>query len=87
MAERELEEVGRVSKFFAKLLVAVVELKAPIKVGETIFIKGHTTDFTQVIGSMQVDHKDVSEARPGEPVGIKVDGRCRQHDAVFKVVG
>ena len=87
MEERRLEEVGQVSKFFAHPSVAVLELKAPIKVGETILIKGHTTDLTQVIASMEVDHAAVSEAQPGQPVGIKVDGRCRKHDTVFKVVG
>ena len=86
MAEPQMEEVGRVSGFFAHPSVAIVDLSKPLKIGETVYVKGHTTDFQQTVESMQVDHQPVQEARPGDSVGLKVKDRCRQHDAVYKLV-
>jgi putative protease len=57
-----------------------------MKVGDTIHIKGHTTDVTQTIDSIQVEHASVPTARPGDEVGIKVVEIVREHDAVYKVV-
>ena len=86
MAEPQMEEVGRVSGFFAHPSVAIVELSKPLKIGDAIYIKGHTTDFQQAVESMEVEHKPVQEARPGESIGVKVKDRCRKHDAVYKLV-
>ena len=85
MAEPRMEEIGRVSGFFAHPSVAVVALTAPLALGETVYIKGHTTDFQQVVESMQVDHQAVQEAAGGQSVGVQVTGRCRKHDVVYKL--
>ena len=86
MAEPRMEEIGRVDGFFAHPSVAIVELTAPLTIGETVYVKGHTTDFRQVVESMQVDHQPVQEARAGQSVGLKVSERCRKHDVVYKLV-
>ena len=80
------EEIGRVSDFFAKPVVAGIELSRTLKVGETIRIKGHTTDMEITVESMQVHNNNVQEARPGDAVGIKVPDRVRRGDHVYKVV-
>jgi len=82
-----MQEIGRITVFFAHPSAAVVELTAPLRVGETIYIKGHTTDFQQAVESMQVDRQAVQEAHAGQSVGIKVTERCRKHDVVYKLVG
>ena len=86
MAEARMEEIGRVAGFFAHPSVAIVELTAPLKVGEAVYIKGRTTDFQQTVESMQIDRVSVSEATAGQSVGLKVSTRCRKHDAVYKLV-
>ena len=80
------EEIGRITHYFSKINVGVLELeKGELKVGDMIHIKGHTTDFYQKVESMQVEHQPVEAAKPGEPVGIKVEGPVRQNDLIFKV--
>ena len=79
------EEVGRVSDFFARPVVAGIELTAPLKVGDKVHIAGHTTDVELVIASMQINNVDVNEAKPGDSVGIKVPDRVRRGDRVYKV--
>ncbi len=80
-------EIGRVEDYFAHIDVVAIEVTAEgIKVGDTLHFKGHTTDFTEKITSMQVDHKSVEEAPVGSDVGIKVKDRVRTHDHVYKVV-
>lgn len=86
MAEPTMEEIGRVSGFFAHQSVAILDLTAPLKVGDLIFMKGHTTDFQQVVESMQVDHQPVQVAQAGQSVGLKVRERCRKHDTIFRLV-
>jgi len=85
MAEPQMTQIGRVSGFFAHPSVALVDLTAPLKTGETIYIKGHTTDFQQAVESMQVDRQPVLEAQAGQSVGLKVKDRCRKHDIVYKL--
>lgn len=84
MSEEELEEIGRITHFFSKIDVAVIELKASLKVGDTIVVKGPTTDFQQVVDSMQIEHKNVQTALAGQSIGLKVIQRVRETDAVFK---
>ena len=84
MGEEELVEVGRITHFFSKIDVAVIELKAALSVGDTIAIKGPTTDFEQRVDSMQIEHKNVQKAEPGQSIGLKVSQRVRETDAVFK---
>jgi translation elongation factor EF-1alpha len=82
----EEREVGRVVDYFAKVGVAGIEITGQLAVGDTIHIKGHTTDLQQTVDSMQIEHESVQEAKQGDSVGIKVKDRCRAHDVVYKVV-
>ena len=80
------EEVGKITHFFSKINVGVLELsKGKIHIGDTIHIKGHTTDFYQKVQSMQVEHAPVESAQKGEEVGLKVETSVREGDLVFKV--
>jgi translation initiation factor IF-2 len=80
------EEIGKVSDYFRKIGVAAIEItQGTISVGDTIRIKGHTTDFTQVLESMQVEHQNVQTAKAGDSIGIKAKDHVRDHDKVYKV--
>ena len=78
-------EIGSVSDFFARPVVAGIELTAPLKVGDKIHITGHTTNIEMTVESMQVDNANVQEGKAGEAVGIKVVDRVRKGDTVYKV--
>lgn len=77
------EVIGKVSDFFARPVVAAVELTGPLKVGDTIHVKGHKTDLEMVITSMQINNVDVAQAKAGDSVGIKVSEHVRKGDAVY----
>jgi len=80
------QEVGAVISYFAHVGAAVVDVaKGSLKLGDTIWIKGHTTDFKQAVDSMQIDHKPVTEAKRGDQVGLQVSERVRRHDRVYKL--
>jgi len=79
------EAVGKVSDFFARPVVAGIELTAKLKVGDSIHIQGHTTDLELTIDSMQIYNVNVQEANAGDSVGIKVPDRVRRGDTVYKV--
>jgi selenocysteine-specific translation elongation factor len=79
------EEIGKVSDFFAHPVVAGIELTGKLKVGDTIKIKGHTTDLEMTVNSMQINNADVTEAKKGDSVGVKVTERVRRGDTVYKV--
>ncbi|MFQ6104554.1 MAG: EF-Tu/IF-2/RF-3 family GTPase [Candidatus Glassbacteria bacterium] len=80
------EKVGIVEKYFAKIGVAAVTVTSgSIDLGDTLHFVGHTTDFTQVVDSMQVEHQSVQSAEVGQSIGLKVRERVRPHDEVFKV--
>ena len=79
-------EIGRVNDFFAQPVVAGVELTGRIKKGDTIHIKGHTTDLTFTASSIQIDRAEVDEAKPRESIGIKVPDRVRRGDIAYKVI-
>ncbi len=84
----EEKRVGEVIKFFSKVGVAAIRLSdGSLKVGDTIHLVGHTTNFSQTVDSMQVENQNVQEAGPGADIGIKVKERVREHDAVYKVAG
>ena len=78
-------EVGKVSDFFARPVVAGIELTAPLKVGDKIHITGHTTDMEMTVESMQINNVDVKEAKAGDAVGVKLSDRARSGDTVHKV--
>jgi len=80
------EEIGVISHYFDKINVAAVEImNGKLSVGDTIHIKGHTTDLTMTVDSMQIEHDEVDEAKKGDAIGIKVAEKVRQHDKIFKV--
>jgi putative protease len=82
------ELVGKVVKFFSKPSVAAVEITSGIlRVGDSIRIKGHTTDLEETVDSMQIEKESIEEAKPGFLVGIKVKDRVREGDKVFKIKG
>ncbi|MBI3597662.1 MAG: hypothetical protein HY203_10975 [Nitrospirae bacterium] len=80
--------VGVVTHYYSHLSVAVVKLdQGALQVGDTIHIKGHTTDFQQRVESMQVEHQSIQSAQVGEEFGLKVTEHVREHDLVYKVLG
>ncbi len=79
------EIIGTVSDFFARPVVAAIELTAALAVGDKIHFKGHTTDLELIVDSMQIDNVDVKEAKAGDSVGVKVSERVRKKDTVCKV--
>ncbi len=79
------KEIGKVSDFFARPVVAGIELTAPLKLGDKIHITGHTTDMEMIVESMQINNVNVKEAKAGDAVGIKLTDRARRGDTVYKV--
>jgi hypothetical protein len=80
------EEIGRVTHYFGKIAVAAVEItQGTLSVGDTIHIKGHTSDFTERVDSIQIDGAPVQEATAGQNVGLKVAEHAREHDVVYKL--
>ncbi len=77
--------VGVVTHWFGHAEVAGIDLSAELRVGDTIHIQGHTSDFTELIESMEIDREPVDSAGPGDSIGIKVGSRARHHDRVFRV--
>ena len=80
------ELIGQVMDFFARPVVAGIDLTSTLKVGDRIHIAGHTTDLELAVESMQINNVNVSEAKAGDSVGIKVSERVRRGDKVYKVV-
>ncbi len=80
----EKQEVGRVTHFYPKVSVAVIDLKIPLAVGEKIIIVGKTTRLEQVVESMQIEHKEVRSAQQGQSIGLRVVDRVRETDVVYK---
>jgi putative protease len=80
------EAIGTVTHYYSHLNVIVIQLnKGELKTGETIHVKGHTTDFTQSVESMEYEHRHVEQAAAGQSVGIKVMDHAREHDIVYRV--
>ena len=76
--------IGTVTHYFSQLSVAAVSLEQPLRVGERIHIRGHTTDLVQSVDSMQVDHAPVEEAKPGDDVALQVADHVRDHDKIYR---
>ena len=77
--------IGKVSHFFDKISVAVIELKAELKQGDKILFEGPKTSFTQTVGSMQIEHEKIAVAKKGQSIGMKVDEPVRENDSVYKI--
>ena len=80
------EVVGNITDFFAHPVVAGIELTSTLKVGDTIHIKGHTTDIELNVDSIQINNVNVNQAKTGDLIGIKVSERARRGDKVYKVI-
>ncbi len=83
--ERIEEEIGIIANYFSKISVAVVDLTAPLSVGEKIIIKGSTTNFEQTVDSMQIEHQNIESAESGQSIGLKVADNVRKGDKVYKI--
>ena len=79
------EKIGKVTHYFGRIKVAVIELSDELKVGDSIHILGHTTDFEQIVRSMEIDHEQVRTVGPGDDVALKVTRMVRKGDEVYKV--
>ncbi len=79
-------EIGRVTHYYSHLCVAVLSLSDGLKVGDKIHILGHSTDFTQKVNSMEIEHHNVVWVKPGDDVALKVIEPVRVHDLVYRVV-
>ena len=80
-------EIGKVTHYFSKAGVVAIQIaQDTLRVGDTIHVKGHTSDFTHKIDSMQIDNQQVAEAAAGQSIGIRVKDHAREHDLVYKVV-
>ena len=84
-AKSEGNLIGVIIHYFPHVQAAVIKLKKPLANGDTVKIKGHTTDFTQTVNSMQIDRVEISSAKKGDEIGLKVNSRVRQQDKVYKV--
>lgn len=82
----EEKDIGKITHYYGHISVGIIELTDTLKIGDSIHIKGHSSDFTQTVDSIQIEHKDVTEAKAGDVVGIKVTGKVHPNDKVFKVV-
>ena len=80
------QEIGYISKYFGQISVAAIEITAgKLSVGDKIHIKGHTTDMNVEVGSIQIEHDAVDSAKKGDSIGLKVNGKARRKDKVFKL--
>lgn len=81
---KEEKPVGKVFTYYSKIGVAAIDLEGGLKVGDTILVKGATTNFEQKVDSMQIEHKSVKVGKKGQSVGIKVKDKVRPNDLVYK---
>jgi translation elongation factor EF-1alpha len=78
-------QIGQITHYFDHINVAALDLTEPLRVGDTVHILGHSTDFQQKVTSLQIEHQAVDEAKPGDDVGMKVIQKVHAHDKVFKL--
>jgi len=80
------QEIGRVTHYFGKLEVAAITVTdGELRPGDAIHIRGHTTDLTMTVESIQLEHESLELAKPGDEIGLKVPEHVREHDVVYKV--
>lgn len=78
-------KVGKITHYYDKIGVAVLELSDNLAAGDTIRISGHGKEYTQVVSSMQIEHENIQEAKKGQSVGLKMDQEVKEGDEVYKV--
>lgn len=78
--------IGKITHYYGKIGVGIVELVSTLKVGDKIHIKGHSTDFEQTVDSIQVEHENVEVAKKGEVIGLKVKDKVHEGDEVYLIV-
>ena len=84
MVEKKL--IGKISHFYPKISVAVLDLDDTLKVGDKISIERESGSFEQTVDSIQIEHKNIHEAKRGQSIGLKVNDRTREGAKVFKVI-
>ena len=77
-------EIGKIIHFFSKIGVGIVELTAPLSLGDLILVKGPSTDFEMAVESMQIEHKSVSRAEGGQSIGLKMVQQAKERDVIYK---
>ena len=82
----EEKKIGEITHYYTKIGVGIVKLSAELTLGENIHVKGHTTDFTEKVNSMQIKHDQIEKAKSKDEIGIKTKEPVREGDEVFKVV-
>ena len=82
----EEKEIGKITHYYSHISVGIIELSDTLKVGDSIHIKGYSSDFTQSVDSMQIEHTSVPEGKSGDAIGISVLQKVHPHDKVYKVV-
>jgi len=78
--------IGKITHYFDKISVAIIELSGVLKVGDRVHVKGNSTDFEQDISSIQIEHENVEKAKKGDAIGAKVDEKVKEGDEVYLVV-
>jgi len=87
MAEEKKEElIGKITHYFGKIEVGIIELSKGLNVGDIIHIKGSTSDFEQKVDSMQIEHKSIEKAKKSDVIGLKTKEKVREGDEVYKVI-
>jgi translation elongation factor EF-1alpha len=86
MSDERIQEVGKISHFFSKIGVAIIDLTNSLSVGDRIRIIGSTTDFEQKVESMEIEHKMIQKGMRGDSIGLKVEKRVRANDIVYKII-
>ena len=81
-----MKQIGEITHYYSKIGVAVIQLRDSLSVGERILIEGATTRFEQDVTSMQIEHNDIKKAKKGQSIGLKVNGKVRKNDKVYKVL-
>ena len=84
LVEEDVVEVGHITHFFSKISVVVLELTAPLAVGDRILVKGPSTDFEQIVDSMQIERQNIQRAEAGQSIGLKMMQQAKVRDVVYK---
>ncbi len=84
--EQEKKLIGKIAHFYSKISVAVIELTDKLSVGDEISIEGPSTNFTQTVDSMQIEYKNIKDAKKGNSIGLKVINEVKENDSVYKMI-